>query len=112
MTALACCGAGRPRPRSSTPTHRPPCQPAYPPACVVTSLPSGSYIFSQTLFALRMGVNSPIMGAIISLFELTVFMLPLNILAFLPNFFFGGLIMWIGYDICKVQRAAGGLPHA
>eukprot|EP00887_Chlorella_sp_A99_P005506 scaffold1.g5506.t1 len=62
---------------------------------------TGSYIFSQTLFAMRMGVDSPLMGVIVSAFLLFVFVLPLNLMTWLPNFLFGALIMYIGQDIAK-----------
>lgn len=31
---------------------------------------------------------------LVSAFEVIVFMLPLNLMAYLPNAFFGGLILW------------------
>ncbi|GAB4822722.1 hypothetical protein N2152v2_009768 [Parachlorella kessleri] len=62
---------------------------------------TGSYIFSQTLFSMRIGVNSPLMGAIIVVAELAVFMVPVNAMTYLPNLFFGSLVMWIGQDILK-----------
>lgn len=62
---------------------------------------TGSYIFSQTLFSLRMGVSRPIMGAVIAVAELVVFALPMNVLAYIPKFYFGALVIWIGYDIAK-----------
>lgn len=62
---------------------------------------TGSYIFSQTLFSLRMGVDTPLMGAIIATAELAVFMLPVNVMTYLPSFYFGGLTAWIGQDILK-----------
>lgn len=62
---------------------------------------TGSYIFSQTLFSLRMGVSTPVMGTIIALAELFVFVLPINVLAYIPKFYFGALVIWIGYDIAK-----------
>ncbi|KAL4431193.1 hypothetical protein ABPG75_006449 [Micractinium tetrahymenae] len=62
---------------------------------------TGSYIFSQTLFSMRMGVDSPLMGIIVAAAELAIFMLPVNVMTFLPNFYFGGLTAWIGQDILK-----------
>ena len=95
---------------------------------------TGSYIFSQTLFSMRMGVDTPLMGAIVTggpagcglrvsfllhascllispapfavssspaAAELAVFAVPFNVMAFLPNFYFGGLTAWIGQDILK-----------
>ena len=34
--------------------------------------------------------------------ELAVFMVPVNAMTYLPNLFFGSLVMWIGQDILKV----------
>jgi SulP family sulfate permease len=62
---------------------------------------TGSYIFSQTLFSLRMGVSRPFMGTVIAFAELVVFALPINVLAYVPKFYFGALVIWIGYDITK-----------
>ncbi|PRW58410.1 sulfate transporter [Chlorella sorokiniana] len=62
---------------------------------------TGSYIFSQTLFSMRMGIDTPLMGAIIAVAEVAVFMLPFNPINYLPGFYFGGLTAWIGQDILK-----------
>ncbi|KAL4547721.1 hypothetical protein Ndes2526B_g06954 [Nannochloris sp. 'desiccata'] len=62
---------------------------------------TGSYIFSQTLFSLKMGIDSRIMGAVVAAAEILVFMLPVNTMAYLPNFYFGALVLWIGIDIAK-----------
>jgi hypothetical protein len=34
--------------------------------------------------------------------ELGVFMMPGNVMTYLPNWYFGGLTAWIGQDILKV----------
>lgn len=62
---------------------------------------TGSYIFSQTLFGSRMGVDSRLMGGILTVAELAVFMVPFNVMTYLPSFYFGGVIAWIGQDILK-----------
>ena len=106
---------------------------------------AGSYIFSQTLFGSRMGVDSRLMGCILTgawqqqcnsrveiamlashcmrgslwhvhvhmplsvrrfaaaVAELAVFMVPFNVMTFLPSFYFGGVIAWIGQDILKAR---------
>lgn len=51
---------------------------------------TGSYIFSQTIFTLRAGVNNRINGIVIVLLELFVFAIPFSLIQFLPNFYFGG----------------------
>jgi sulfate permease, SulP family len=62
---------------------------------------TGSYIFSQTLFSLKMGIDSRMMGAVVAAAEMLVFMMPVNTMAYVPNFYFGALVLWIGIDIAK-----------
>jgi hypothetical protein len=35
--------------------------------------------------------------------ELAVFMVPFNVMNYLPSFYFGGVIAWIGQDILKAS---------
>jgi SulP family sulfate permease len=35
--------------------------------------------------------------------ELAVFAVPVNVMTYLPNFYFGGLTAWIGQDILKAR---------
>ena len=67
----------RPPARRSLLTRLPRALPSLP----LPSLPClpGSYIFSQTLFSMRLGVDSPLMGAIIVAAELAVFAAPVNV---------------------------------
>jgi len=60
---------------------------------------TGSYIFSQTIFSLRMGIRSRAMGYVIAASSLVTVVLPFNVLAFIPNFFFGSLLMMICLDL-------------
>lgn len=60
---------------------------------------TGSYIFSQTIFSLRMGIRSRLMGYVLAFLSLVTVMLPVNILAYIPNFFFGSLLMMICLDL-------------
>ena len=60
---------------------------------------TGSYIFSQTIFSLRMGIRSPLMGYVIAFLSLVTVVLPFNILAYIPNLFFGSLLMMICLDL-------------
>lgn len=60
---------------------------------------TGSYIFSQTIFSLRMGIRSRLMGYVIAFFLLFAVVLPFDILSFIPNFFFGSLLMMICLDL-------------
>ena len=61
---------------------------------------TGSYIFSQTIFLLRMGVNSPCMGAGLIVTELIILLLPFPILSYLLKAFFGALLLFIAIDMC------------
>lgn len=58
---------------------------------------TGSYIFSQTVFTMRAGVNSRINGWVIAGTEFLVFALPYSIVQYLPNYFLGALLLWFGY---------------
>lgn len=60
---------------------------------------TGSYIFSQTLFSLRMGIRSRLMGYSLSFFCLVAVIIPINILAYVPNCFFGSLLIMICLDL-------------
>ena len=66
---------------------------------------TGSYIFSQTTFSMRMGVDSRVMGLTLAAFELAVFALPIDLVVFLPKFFFAGLVLWIGQVGARCLRA-------
>jgi SulP family sulfate permease len=60
---------------------------------------TGSYIFSQSIFSLRAGITSRLAGYVLALCELTIFVLPIPILSFVPNFFFGSLLIMICIDL-------------
>jgi SulP family sulfate permease len=62
---------------------------------------TGSYIFSQTRFSSKMKIDSRVMGAVVAGAEMLVFMLPVNTMAYLPSFFYGALVIWVGMDIAK-----------
>jgi MFS superfamily sulfate permease-like transporter/CRP-like cAMP-binding protein len=75
---------------------------------------SGSYIFSQTIFSMRAGVSGPLHGLVLGLVELLVFLLPVPVVQYLPNFFFGALLVvfgveiagdWLVHSRAKVTRA-------
>ena len=61
---------------------------------------TGSYIFSQTLFSLNAGVNHKANGAVVCLGEILLFLLPLQVLGFLPTFYIGGVMLFFGLEIC------------
>mmetsp|Transcript_6977 Transcript_6977/g.19685 ORF Transcript_6977/g.19685 Transcript_6977/m.19685 type:complete len:866 (+) Transcript_6977:118-2715(+) len=60
---------------------------------------TGSYIFSQTLFNMRFGASGVITGIPIIISELALMMLPSSPVQYIPQFFFGGLMVWLGVDI-------------
>jgi len=60
---------------------------------------TGSYIFSQTIFSMRSGITSRWCGYVIALNEFISIALPFSVLAFLPNFFFGSLLIMICADL-------------
>lgn len=62
---------------------------------------TGSYIFSQTVFTMRAGVNSRINGWVIAAAEFIVFALPFSIVQYLPNYFLGALLLWFGVEISR-----------
>jgi MFS superfamily sulfate permease-like transporter len=60
---------------------------------------TGSYIFSQTIFNLRRGITTRVCSATIASIEFLAFLLPVSLIAFVPRFFFGGLLVLIGTDL-------------
>ena len=60
---------------------------------------TGSYIFSQSIFSLRAGIRSRLMGYVIALCEGITIVLPISILSYVPNFVFGSLLMMICVDL-------------
>lgn len=69
---------------------------------------TGSYIFSQTIFTMRSGVHSRINGFVIALLMLAIFVAPFSVIEFLPSYFFGSLMIWIGWEIARVSLP---VPH-
>jgi SulP family sulfate permease len=60
---------------------------------------TGSYIFSQTIFSAKRGVKSRWNGLIVCAGEFALFLLPIDILAVLPNSYIGGIMCLFGIDI-------------
>jgi hypothetical protein len=60
---------------------------------------AGSVIFSQCVLAIRAGVQSRLQGYGLGALQLTTFLLPFSLVHFLPNFYYGSLLMVIGIDI-------------
>ena len=60
---------------------------------------TGSYIFSLTTFTYRSATDSRMVGGILCAAELLLFVLPINIAAYLPHFFFGAVLVFIAIDL-------------
>jgi MFS superfamily sulfate permease-like transporter len=60
---------------------------------------TGSYIFSQSIFSLRAGIRSRAAGYFLALAQLVVLVLPFNLLAYVPNYVFGSLLVLICVDL-------------
>lgn len=51
---------------------------------------------------MRAKVATRMNGIIVVACELAIFAAPFSVIEYLPLFFFGGLMLWIGYEIVKV----------
>ena len=60
---------------------------------------TGSYIFTQTIFSLRSGVQTRLCGLFVILIEAAVVMMPVPITCFVPKFVFGSLLIFIALDL-------------
>ncbi|CAK9034963.1 Uncharacterized protein C24H6.11c [Durusdinium trenchii] len=60
---------------------------------------TGSYIFSQTIFTLRNGIDSRLCGLVVVAVELSLFLLPVDLLSVLPRFFFGAVLLFVSVDL-------------
>ncbi|GBG25591.1 Hypothetical Protein FCC1311_018102 [Hondaea fermentalgiana] len=60
---------------------------------------TGSYIFSQTIFTLRNGIQRRICGLIVAGVEISLFLLPVDLLSVLPRFFFGSVLLFVSVDL-------------
>lgn len=60
---------------------------------------TGSYIFSQSIFSLRAGIRSRLAGYVLAMCQIIFLVLPVPILAYVPNFFFGSLLSMICIDL-------------
>lgn len=73
----------------------------------------GSYIFSQTLFTLRTGVHTRLVGGMVILVELLVVLGPWSPGANLPNVFLGSVLTFIAMDLMLewLVRSRNRLPR-
>ena len=60
---------------------------------------TGSYIFSQTIFSLRAGVQERLSGFVLAATQIAVIVTPFPILTYVPNFFYGSLLSMICIDL-------------
>lgn len=60
---------------------------------------TGSYIFSQTIFTLRAGIQERLAGFVLAFCQIIVIVMPFPILAYVPNFFYGSLLSMICIDL-------------
>lgn len=60
---------------------------------------TGSYIFSQTIFTCRTGTRSRLVGWCVFLCELVVVVVPLDLSASLPLYFFSATLSFVGIDL-------------
>jgi SulP family sulfate permease len=60
---------------------------------------TGSYIFSQTIFTARTGSRSRVVGWVVAASELAVCLVPADVMAFVPRFFFAATLIFIGFDL-------------
>lgn len=65
----------------------------------VTGGYTGSYIFSQSIFSLRAGIRSRLMGYVIAVCEAITVIIPISILSYVPNLVFGSLLIMICVDL-------------
>ena len=60
---------------------------------------TGSYIFSQTIFSLRAGIQSRLAGFVLAAAQGLFLVVPFPILSYVPNFFFGTMLTLIAVDL-------------
>merc|ERR1711862_486986 len=56
-------------------------------------------IFTPTIFSLRAGIRSRACGYFIAFIEFIVVLLPFTVTSYLPNYFFGALLIFICVDL-------------
>lgn len=65
---------------------------------------TGSYIFSQTIFTCRSGMHTRLVGMLVAAAEFTVVFLEVDLMAWVPLFFFSAMLTWIGFDLLAVAH--------
>jgi MFS superfamily sulfate permease-like transporter len=67
--------------------------------CVMAVGGTGSLIFSQCLLALRANVKTRVQGYSLGILQLLFLVVPVSAVHYLPNWYFGALLIVIGTDI-------------
>lgn len=60
---------------------------------------TGSYIFTQTTFNMRRGINNRLCGYMIVVGEIVIALLPVSVVSFIPKMFFGSLLVLIATEL-------------
>ena len=60
---------------------------------------TGSYIFSQTIFALKNEVDTRYASICVLVAEILIVLLPIDLLGILPKFFFGCVLLFVALDL-------------
>ncbi|KAJ8540756.1 hypothetical protein ON010_g12470 [Phytophthora cinnamomi] len=60
---------------------------------------TGSYIFSQTIFAYRTKTNSRVIGVCVIIVELAIVVSPVSVMSYIPRFFFAATVIFIAIDL-------------
>ena len=53
------------------------------------------------LYCCLQGVFNRVNGAVVAITELVVFALPFSVVQYVPNFYFGALLVWFGIEISR-----------
>eukprot|EP00039_Didymoeca_costata_P030147 m.28074 g.28074 ORF g.28074 m.28074 type:complete len:986 (+) comp7970_c0_seq1:124-3081(+) len=60
---------------------------------------TGSYIFSQTIFTMRSGLHTRMVGNVLNVIMIASFFAPISFLSYIPRFFFGSVMSLIAIDL-------------
>lgn len=60
---------------------------------------TGSYIFSQTIFTYRTNTRSRLCGLVLIVAELTVFLSPIDLMTYIPLYFFAATLHFITFEL-------------
>lgn len=60
---------------------------------------TGSYIFSQSIFSVKNKVTTSLSSCVICTLEVLIVLLPIDILGYLPKFFFSSVLLFVALDL-------------